>query len=76
MKLIAISISFRYKVELEFTPLEFETKGVGKDPFLKNKLEFTPLEFETLVAELKPCFLELEFTPLEFETILYAKYKA
>ena len=57
------------KNQLEFTPLEFETRTNLAQEIVKGKLEFTPLEFETM-----PYFLglwrteRLEFTPLEFET--------
>ena len=34
-------------VELEFTPLEFETLVTMRKPGDNAELEFTPLEFET-----------------------------
>ena len=35
-------------MELEFTPLEFETTQLKCNYSLKALLEFTPLEFETI----------------------------
>ena len=58
-------------IELEFTPLEFETQ---KQKYLYQRylrLEFTPLEFETRLAKSKAIDDGLEFTPLEFETLYF-----
>ena len=57
--------------ELEFTPLEFETRLCPRFRRLHRRLEFTPLEFETLMQFLRQWQTRaLEFTPLEFETCM------
>ena len=55
--------------ELEFTPLEFETRALGSGKSASKRLEFTPLEFETVYGgSIYDSPFALEFTPLEFET--------
>ena len=59
-----------HSIQLEFTPLEFETRRVFA-VVVVAWLEFTPLEFETKKTESDDRYLaKLEFTPLEFETFL------